>query len=216
MSKNHTIVDVLTNINSQSCPRSINLHCHTTSSDGSMDPIELIKQASTLGLKHLAITDHHSIEGYLKIKRYLDKSHFSISPTNLWTGIEISCLLKGCLVHVIGLGFDLYSQPIKPYLHGEAVTGSPLRAENVVNAINKSRGISILAHPARYRINFPALIHEAHLIGINGLEVWYDYDLSPKWSPSDLVCKSISQLAKKYKMLSSCGTDTHGYSLLGR
>ena len=216
MSKNHPIVDVLTNINSQSCPRSINFHCHTTSSDGSMDPIELIKQASTLGLKHLAITDHHSIEGYLKIKRYLDKSHLSISPTNLWTGIEISCLLKGCLVHVIGLGFDIYSQSIQSYLHGEAVTGSSLRAENVVNAINKSSGISILAHPARYRIDFQSLIHEAHLIGINGLEVWYDYDLSPKWSPSELVCKSISQLAKKYKMLSSCGTDTHGYSLLGR
>ena len=114
------------------------------------------------------------------------------------------------------MGFDIYSQPIQPYCHGEAVTGSSLRADNVVNAINKSRGISILAHPARYRIDFASLIHEAHLIGINGLEVWYDYDLSPKWSPSLLVCKSISQLAAKYKMLSSCGTDTHGYSLLGR
>ena len=146
MSINHPIVDVLTSINSQSCPRSINFHCHTTSSDGSMDPIELIKQASTLGLKHLAITDHHSIEGYLQIKRYLEKSHFSISPTNLWTGIEISCLLKGCLVHVIGLGFDIYSQPIQAYLHGEAVTGSSLRAESVVNAINKSSGILSLIH----------------------------------------------------------------------
>ena len=213
---NHPIADVLTNIHSQSCPKSINFHCHTTSSDGSMDPIVLIKQASTLGLKHLAITDHHSIEGYLKIIRYLEESNFSISPTNLWTGIEISCLLKGCLVHVIGLGFDINSQPLQPYFHGEAVTGSSLRAENVVNAINKSRGISILAHPARYRIDFPVLIHEAFLIGINGLEVWYDYDLSPNWSPSHLVCKSISQLATKYKMLSSCGTDSHGYSLLGR
>ena len=213
---NHPITDILTNIDSQSCPRSINFHCHTTSSDGSMDPIVLIKQASALGLQHLAITDHHSIEGYLKIQTYLEKSNFSISPTNLWTGIEISCLLKGCLVHVIGLGFDINSQPLQPYFHGEAVTGSSLRAEKVVNAINKSSGISILAHPARYRVDFQALIQEAYLIGINGLEVWYDYDLSPRWSPSKFVCKSINQLANKYKMLPSCGTDTHGYSLLGR
>ncbi len=216
MSPKHPIVKLLTNIDSQSCPKNINFHCHTTSSDGSMDPIVLIKQAFTLGLKHLAITDHHSIEGYLKIQSYLKKTNLSISPTNLWTGIEISCLLKGCLVHVIGLGFDITSQAIQPYCHGEAVTGSSLRAENVVNAIHKSCGISILAHPARYRLDFPVLIKEAHLIGINGIEVWYDYDLSPKWSPSELICKSIHKLAMKYNMLSSCGTDSHGYSLLGR
>ena len=212
----HPIVDVLTNINSSSCPKSINFHCHTTSSDGSMDPIELAKQASTLGLQHLAITDHHSIDGYLNIQRSLKTSKFSISPTNLWTGVEISCLLKGCLVHIIGLGFDINSQAMQPYFQGEAVTGSSLRAENVVNAISKSSGISILAHPARYRIGFPELIQQANLIGVDGIEVWYDYDLSPKWSPSQLVCRSINKLANKYKMLSSCGTDTHGYSLLGR
>ncbi len=110
MNISHPLVDVLKNIDIVSCPLNINLHCHTTSSDGSLEPLQLYRQASSLGLKHLAITDHHSVKAYLSIDSYLEKNNSYIFPTVLWPGVEISCLLKGCLVHVIGLGFDIHSQ----------------------------------------------------------------------------------------------------------
>ncbi len=214
--KNQPIIKVINSISQVSCPHLINLHCHTTCSDGSLKPVELINQASTLGLQHIAITDHHSIEAYSIIKKWMSDYDEYILPTRLWTGIEISCLLKGCLVHVIGLGFDLYSDHLQPYTQGESVKGSFLRAENVIKAIHNANGVSILAHPARYRIDFRTLIQEAHILGIDGIETWYDYNLSSKWSPSYEVCNPISQLAIKLNILSTCGTDTHGYSLLGR
>ncbi len=216
LNNNHPIVEVIKSITSLSCPNSINFHCHTTCSDGSLEPIELFKQASTLGLKHIAITDHHSIYAYLTINNWLEHNNYSADATKLWTGIEISCLLKGCLVHVLGLGFDPLSSFLTSYLKGESVQGADLRAENVVKAIRNSNGISILAHPARYRLDFSTLINEANAIGIDGIETWYDYNMASIWQPSEQVCNSINKLAKKYNMLSTCGTDTHGYSLLGR
>ncbi|MFM7612651.1 MAG: PHP domain-containing protein, partial [Synechococcales cyanobacterium] len=51
-------------IDGGSCPYSYNFHLHTTSSDGQLLADELIEQAFELGLKGLAITDHHSLEGY--------------------------------------------------------------------------------------------------------------------------------------------------------
>ncbi len=211
-----SIVDIIKSINSKSCPESINLHCHTTCSDGSLDPLELYNQACRYKLSHLAITDHHSINAYSLIKRNLIKNKTINNTTKLWSGIEISCLLKGCLVHIIGLDFILDSQYLLPYIQGSAVTGIHLQAKNVVQAIAKAKGISILAHPARYRLDYSTLIKEAYDIGINGVEVWYDYELSSLWKPSDLICQSIHDLCGKYNLMETCGTDTHGYSLFGR
>ena len=128
MSNNHPIVDVLTNINSQSCPRSINFHCHTTSSDGSMDAIELIKQASTLGLRHLAITDHHSIQAHRIISSWLTNKENTYKQLKVWTGIEISSLLSGCLVHILALGFEIDHPDLFKYSLNQSTHGIDLKS----------------------------------------------------------------------------------------
>ena len=91
-----------------------------------------------------------------------------------------------------------------------------MQAENVIKAIRKSKGISILAHPARYRIPFYKLIPEAKKQGVDGIEVWYDYELKERWQASNFICSEINKLTEGLNMLKSCGTDSHGYSLLGR
>lgn len=53
---------VLQNIDAQSCPTCFNFHMHTVYSDGKLQPGKLMEQAIAIGLKGLAITDHHSIE----------------------------------------------------------------------------------------------------------------------------------------------------------
>ena len=64
------------------------------------------------------------------------------------------------------------------------------------------------------------LVHQrvraAYKNGIDGVEVWYDYEHNQKWRPTPLICNSIEDLADKYKLLKTCGTDSHGYSLLAR
>ncbi|WP_320676845.1 PHP domain-containing protein [Prochlorococcus sp. MIT 1300] len=199
--------------NIDSCPKQINLHCHTICSDGSMTPIALIKQAQELGIEHLAITDHHSIESH---KIILDNYNLENSRTKLWSGIEVSCLINKCLVHILGIGFNLRSSSLKPYVHGEAPTGEYLQGKTVVKSIHDAGGLAILAHPARYRISFKKIIDASVDINIDGAEAWYDYDMKPQFSATPIICEKIDNQLKQLGLISTCGTDTHGYSLLGR
>ncbi len=215
-SQSNSIHEVFQDIDQFSCPYKVNLHCHTIFSDGSLTPIQLYNQATKLNIKHLAITDHHSIQAYQTISNHINTKNINNNITKLWSGVEISCLLNGCLVHILGFGFDVLSEAIQPYLKGESVKGSHLQASHVIKAIKDSGGLSFLAHPARYRLDFKTLIESAYLSGINGIEVWYDYDFLPDWSPTAYICNTILELTNKYKLLSSCGTDSHGYSLLSR
>ncbi len=212
----NSLTRILENVNSTSCPFSLNFHCHTTCSDGSLEPIELFKQANEIGLKHLSITDHHSVKAYKLIKAYIETQSIAQINTKLWAGIEISCLLNKCLVHVLGYGFDIDSRCLKQYTLGDSPNGSYLQAETVVKALHDSGGLVVLAHPARYRIDFKHLINAANEIGFDGIEVWYDYHLSPKWAASEFICQKIDILRKSLNLLATCGTDTHGIDLLGR
>ena len=70
-------------------------------------------------------------------------------------------MILGCLVHVIGLGIDINSRYLNPYILGESPIGNDLNVKSVIKAINLAGGLSFLAHPARYRIPFYKLIPEA-------------------------------------------------------
>ena len=59
-------------------------------------------------------------------------------------------------------------------------------------------------------------MYEAYKQGIDGVESWYDYEFKAKWKPSILICDSIASYANYLGIHSTCGTDTHGYSLLKR
>ena len=208
----HPLINVLRGVTKYSCPYNINLHTHTIHSDGSLNPDELINKAESIGLKHLAITDHHSIKAFSLIDQELKNSY----NVKLWSGVEISGLLKGCLVHILGLGFDTKSQSIQKYLQGHSAKGSLLSAASVVNSIHQANGLCVLAHPARYRLSFNELILEAKNLDFDAVEVWYDYDRKSKWKPSDFICTKIFELVNSLNMLSTCGTDTHGTDLLKR
>ena len=124
----------------------------------------------------------------------------SVVPT-LWTGVEISALLKGCLVHVLALGFELDHPALRIYCRGDAVVGEPLRAESVVQAIHAAGGLAVLAHPARYRLGPQELIQTAADLGFDGGEAWYDYDMNPTWSPSPWC---VNPLPLSWRTLAFC------------
>ena len=213
----HPLREVLAQVASDSCPGSFNFHCHTVCSDGSLEPIELIQQATTLGLSHVAVTDHHSSHAHAPMQAWLDqRRNLGDRVPTLWSGMEISALLKGCLVHVLALGFELDHGALAPYNQGDAAVGVLLRAETVVEAIHQAGGLAVLAHPARYRLSHGVLLEEAARLGFDGGEAWYDYDMNPAWTPSPLICESIDRQLANLGLLRTCGTDSHGIDLYGR
>jgi predicted metal-dependent phosphoesterase TrpH len=213
----HPLVRVLDGVDAASCPTRLNFHCHTLCSDGSLPPELLAEQAIELGLEHFAVTDHHSTQACLPIRRHLGRlqQEGQRVPT-LWSGVEISCLLEGCLVHVLGLGFELDHPAMASYLEGQAVVGPALQARAVRQAIQAAGGLALLAHPARYRLPHQPLILAAAALGFDGAEAYYDYEQKSRWQASPSICEAIAAQLSSLGLLSSCGTDTHGLQLQGR
>jgi predicted metal-dependent phosphoesterase TrpH len=85
----------------------IDLHTHTTVSDGTDTPAQLVNKALAQGLHTLAITDHDAIAGWPSAIQALR------GDLNLVLGAEISCLTAdGISVHMLGLLFDGTNLPI--------------------------------------------------------------------------------------------------------
>ena len=210
------LVKLSSNLDINSCPNIVNFHCHSTFSDGSLTPEELLDEAYKKNIQYISITDHHTVKAHKYIYSNNLLKKYSKKNFNLISGIEINCLLKGCLVHIIGLGIDIESKYLHPYNQSESPIGDYLHAKSVSKAIRKSGGISFLAHPARYRVPFNVLIPEAFDNKIDGIEVWYDYSMSDKWKASPFICDEIEKLTNHFGMLKTCGTDSHGFSLFGR
>ena len=211
------LINIIKSINKDSCPNSINFHMHSTYSDGSLTAKEIYNQAIELNLDHYAITDHHSVDAYIELSKSNDFTYKKrINLPKLWTGVEITCLLKGCLVHVLGLGFNPKSNYLLPYIDHKSAIGNELLASTVVESIHNANGIAVLAHPARYKLPFDILINEASILKFDAVETWYNYERAHNWRPSEFVCDKIFDCANSYSLLSTCGTDSHGLSLLRR
>lgn len=82
----------------------IDLHIHTTSSDGSDEPKDILIKAQTLGLKYISITDHDSIGAYEKLKDIKINDYFQ---GKIIPGCEFSVVHNGKPIEVLGYGIDL-------------------------------------------------------------------------------------------------------------
>ncbi len=78
----------------------IELHCHSTASDGALTPTLLLERAHARGLTALALTDHDTLEGLAEAR--LAAQRLGIALVN---GIELSCTWSGATIHVLGYGF---------------------------------------------------------------------------------------------------------------
>ncbi|KPC74797.1 metal-dependent phosphoesterase [Thermoactinomyces vulgaris] len=83
----------------------VDLHVHTTGSDGLFSPSEVVKLAKEVGLAGLAITDHDSISGIEEALSAGREWGIHVVP-----GVEISTLWQGKEIHMLGLHID-YRDP---------------------------------------------------------------------------------------------------------
>lgn len=81
----------------------IDLHMHTTYSDGTDSLIEVLKKAESLKLEYISITDHDTCEGYKELAKLGVKKYFSGQIIN---GVEIKCAYKKRLIEILGYKVD--------------------------------------------------------------------------------------------------------------
>lgn len=87
----------------------IDLHAHSTASDGTDTPAELVRSAAAAGLDVVALTDHDTTRGYAEAIAAVPEG------LTLVTGAELSCRVDGVSMHMLAYLFD----PEEPALLAE-------------------------------------------------------------------------------------------------
>jgi len=75
----------------------LELHCHTTCSDGSLSPTDLVEAAAAAGVKALAISDHDTLLGWDEAIAAGDRCEVEIVPA-----LELSTVWQGRSLHILG------------------------------------------------------------------------------------------------------------------
>jgi predicted metal-dependent phosphoesterase TrpH len=89
----------------------IDLHMHSTYSDGVHPPAALIAMAKTKGLSGLALTDHDSIDGFTELQAAARETGVEVM-----TGVELSCEYNGRDLHVLAYGVDPANEKLQVLL----------------------------------------------------------------------------------------------------
>ena len=247
----------------------VDLHTHTTASDGTFSPSELVAYAIEKKLSALAITDHDTIAGLKEAFAAASNSNLELIP-----GIEFSTEYKGKDIHIVGLNIDydnpFFVEKLERFIDSRDVRnekmchlltekGLPVTLDelkerfpdsvitrahfarylleqgyitqletaftkyigdngpcyvarekvNPVQAIRlilEAGGIPVLAHPILYKLptkELDELVAYLSKNGLIGIEAIYS-----TYNRADEAC--IRQLAKKYNLHVSGGSDFHG------
>ncbi len=89
-------------------PSPVDLHAHTTRSDGVMAPVDLVRAAAECGVSTFALTDHDTLAGY----REVAAARAVPEAMTLISGVEINAMVAGDLalwegeLHILGFGMD--------------------------------------------------------------------------------------------------------------
>ena len=252
----------------------IDLHLHSTYSDGTMTPSELVQKAAHIGLSAISITDHGTVSGTEEAM-----SEGSACSVEVIPGLEISVKHKGVNLHLLGynfnwlderlvnildrlqsarkernleiikkfqgMGIDITEEDLKNE-SGTGVAGRPhfarllvkgglvknndqafsqylkagrcayaprfvLDAHDAIKMLHDAGGIAVLAHPIQLPCSFSELsmmIKTLKQLGIDGLETYYP-------TQRGKAGKKIRELAHKYQLLETGGSDYHGDIRIG-
>lgn len=114
----------------------IDLHLHSTASDGSLTPTEVVKLAEKKGLTAIALTDHDTVSGIEEALAAAADMEMEVIP-----GIEISCIYQEKEIHILGLYIDPKNDALNTFLR-EAAAKRAARNQLILDAFNRD-GFSI-------------------------------------------------------------------------
>ncbi len=92
----------------------IDLHLHTTASDGRLTPAQLVARASEAGLTTISVTDHDTVAAFAEVTAGARTQGIRVVP-----GIEITSIDEGRDVHLLAYFFDPASAALGTFLEGQ-------------------------------------------------------------------------------------------------
>jgi hypothetical protein len=146
----------------------IDLHSHTTASDGVLTPSELIARALDKGVQMLAITDHDTIAGLDEAHRF---NNAQAQPLHLIDGTEISTRWNNFDIHIVALNIDVSNTRLSEFLCQQRILRE-VRAKEIGLRLEKA-GIAGAHEGARALADGAALSrgHYARWLADNGYAV---------------------------------------------
>ncbi|NLY42425.1 MAG: PHP domain-containing protein [Clostridiaceae bacterium] len=248
----------------------IDLHVHTTASDGSFSPAQIVQYAVERKLAAIAITDHDTVAGVKEAVEQGKKQNIEVVP-----GVEISVSFESEM-HILGYFIDINCLPLIQTLErlkvyrdqrnplilkklnqagipitmqeveqkaGGKIVGRPhiaavlvdkgyvkstseafekflgqsriayvekkkVTPQEGIELIKKAGGLAVLAHPiylVRNGYNLEEVLKELMSYGLDGVEAHYS-------EHSEAETTQFIELAEKYNLLITGGSDFHGKS----
>lgn len=133
----------------------VDLHSHSSISDGLLSPSDLVRRAAANGVSMLALSDHDSLGGLSEARATADTY-----PMRFINGVEISIEWGGLPVHILGLNFDAQNPALITGLD-QICSGRTHRAERMSAELEKIGIAGSFAGALRHAQN-PSLISRAH------------------------------------------------------
>lgn len=133
----------------------VDLHCHSTVSDGWLAPAEVVRRASRNGVEVLALTDHDEVSGLDEARSVAE-----VEGLQLVNGVEISVSFLGETVHIVGLGIDHHDPALLAGLR-QVRGGRDERAQRMSEALAEVGIRGALEGAKRFARN-PELVSRAH------------------------------------------------------
>jgi len=203
------ISDLIKSFKKEDFFNTIDLHTHSTCSDGKCPPEELVKQAKTAGYKYLAICDHNTVEAY--------KNDFVANSDIIIPAVEFDSWHKGVLIHLLGYGIDTKNEELKKfYAKDKRGTEADIARffsyrspKKLISAIHSAGGIAVLAHPACcWCFSLDRFIKSLVNIGLDGVECYYPYRRH-RGIIKFHMANSAEKIAEKYDLIKTGGSDNH-------
>ena len=174
-------------------PLNPDLHCHSTVSDGTLEPEALAARAAANGVDLWALTDHDEVGGQ---QRAMDAAH--ANGMKYLTGVEISVTFADATVHIVGLGFD-HTDPRMAEGLADTRDGRGPRAVEMGAQLAKV-GIPGAYEGALRYVGNPRLISRTHFA---------------RFLVDTGVCRDTSEVFRKYLTEGKPGFVPHRWARLG-
>jgi predicted metal-dependent phosphoesterase TrpH len=198
---------ILASFKEEDYPNNVNLHIHTTCSDGLGDYAQILESAKNKGMKLISITDHNTVE-----------AHKHIKDSILITGVEFDCWFGYVFMHLLAYGIDINHPDIIPFLAKDKKGTEDViprlfanrNVKKLIKAIHNAGGIAVLAHPACcWALNLNSFVKNLIKIGLDGIELYYPYPRFRKFTKFHSE-DSVYKVANKYpELIKTGGTDFH-------
>lgn len=133
----------------------VDLHSHSTQSDGRLTPRELVARAHAQGVKLYALTDHDELSGLAEARAQADACGMRFVA-----GVEISVSWQTETLHIVGLNIDPEHADIVAGLH-EVRAGRHARAARIAADLERAGVEGALEGARRHALN-PGMISRAH------------------------------------------------------